>query len=67
MLCTFSTLVDGRFKCGVSQEYPTLVPEVLAFNEELSPGVGSRLKRLRPKAEDTSGEAARKNLWRRAP
>ena len=24
MLCTFSTLVDGRFKCGVSQEYPTL-------------------------------------------
>ena len=43
------------------------VPEVLAFNEELSPGVGSRLKRLRPKAEDTSGEAARKNLWRRAP
>ena len=43
------------------------VPEVLAFNEELSPGVGSRLKRLRPKAEDTNGEAARKNLWRRAP
>ena len=22
MLCTFSTLVDGRFECGVSQEYP---------------------------------------------
>ena len=22
MLCTFSTLVDGNFKCGVSQEYP---------------------------------------------
>ena len=45
------------------------VPEVLAFNEELSPGVGSRLNVFgrRPKAEDTSGEAARKNLWRRAP
>ena len=22
MLCTFSTLVEANFKCGVSQEYP---------------------------------------------
>ena len=29
--------------------------------------VGRRRTRLRPKAEETSGEAARKNLWRRAP
>ena len=29
--------------------------------------VGRRPTRVRPKAEDTGGEAARKNLWRRAP
>ena len=29
--------------------------------------VGRRRTRLRPTAEETSGEAARKNLWRRAP
>ena len=29
--------------------------------------VGSKLTRLRPSAEGTSGEAARKKLWHRAP
>ena len=29
--------------------------------------VDRRPTRVRPKAEDTGGEAARKNLWRRAP
>ena len=38
----------------------------LACDEELR-FVGHRPTRVRPKAEDTSGQAARKNLWRRAP
>ena len=58
-----STKTDNENKQNMafySFHYPGYQRFFLACDEELSPGVGRRPTCVRPKAEETSGEAARK-------
>ena len=55
-----------EFKVGFSFCLPW-VPEVFSHVRRELRFVSRRLASVRPKARETSGETARKNLWRRAP
>ena len=66
MLCTFSTLVDGNLKCGVSQEYPgqyECIPCIPLFKCERDI---TRHLEMYGLSEDPSLESERKLLLARA-